>query len=109
MNRRLAAIAAAMALGLGLATALHATAPLRAAGPGPDVPAPASKWVAPLAERFAHEGVEEVPDFQRHVLPLMSRQGCNGRACHGSFQGRGGFRLSLFGYDFKADHEALTG
>src|SRR5207245_1569460 len=35
------------------------------------------------------------------------RLGCNGRACHGSFQGRGGFRLSLFGYDFKMDHEAL--
>ena len=25
------------------------------------------------------------------------------------FQGKGGFRLSLFGYDLKADHEALTG
>ena len=39
----------------------------------------------------------------------MGRLGCNGRACHGSFQGQGGFRLSLFGYDFKADHEALLG
>ncbi|RIK76842.1 MAG: hypothetical protein DCC67_13340, partial [Planctomycetota bacterium] len=28
--------------------------------------------------------------------------------CHGSFQGKGGFRLSLFGYDFEADHKALT-
>jgi hypothetical protein len=37
----------------------------------------------------------------------MGRLGCNGRACHGSFQGRGGLQLSLFGYDFKADHEAL--
>ena len=50
---------------------------------------------------------EEVPSFQRHVLPLMGRLGCNGRSCHGSFQGQGGFRLSLFGYDFKADHDAL--
>ncbi|MBW3595657.1 MAG: DUF1549 domain-containing protein [Planctomycetes bacterium] len=38
----------------------------------------------------------------------MGRLGCNGRACHGSFQGKGGFRLSLFGYDFEADHKALT-
>ncbi|MGV2338304.1 MAG UNVERIFIED_CONTAM: DUF1553 domain-containing protein [Planctomycetaceae bacterium] len=30
-------------------------------------------------------------------------------ACHGSFQGRGGFRLSLFGYDFKTDHDELFG
>ena len=50
----------------------------------------------------------EVPNFQRHVLPLMGRLGCNGRACHGSFQGQGGFRLSLFGYDFKSDHNALS-
>jgi len=37
----------------------------------------------------------------------MGRLGCNGRACHGSFQGQGDFRLSLFGYDFKAEHENL--
>jgi hypothetical protein len=41
------------------------------------------------------------------VLPLIGQLGCNGRACHGSFQGQGGFRLSLFGYDFKADHDNL--
>lgn len=63
---------------------------------------------APVSERFADESAQEEPSFQRHVLPLMGRLGCNGRACHGSFQGQGGFRLSLFGYDFKADHEALT-
>ncbi|MCO6459118.1 MAG: DUF1549 domain-containing protein [Pirellulaceae bacterium] len=38
---------------------------------------------------------------------MFGRLGCNGRSCHGSFQGQGGFRLSLFGYDFKADHDAL--
>ncbi|MEO6788582.1 MAG: DUF1549 domain-containing protein, partial [Chthoniobacteraceae bacterium] len=41
-------------------------------------------------------------------VPLMSRAGCSGRECHGSFQGRGGFQLSLFGYDFDKDHEAIT-
>jgi hypothetical protein len=63
--------------------------------------------VAPASQRFAAE-CEEVPSLQRHVLPLMGRLGCNGRACHGSFQGQGGFRLSLFGYDFKTDYEALV-
>jgi len=58
--------------------------------------------------RFAQADVSETPSFQRHVLPLFGRLGCNGRACHGSFQGQGGFRLSLFGYDFAADHEALA-
>jgi hypothetical protein len=68
---------------------------------GADVSEPANK-------RFAAERGDDIPSFQRHVLPLMGRLGCNGRACHGSFQGQGGFRLSLFGYDFKSDHDALT-
>ncbi len=66
-----------------------------------------STVVAPLSQRFTGGNVTELPDFQKHVVPLLGRLGCNGRACHGSFQGRGGFQLSLFGYDFKADHAAL--
>ena len=62
----------------------------------------------PVSQRFAEADGAEVPDFQRHVVPLLGRLGCNGRACHGSFQGQGGFRLSLFGYDFESDHAALT-
>lgn len=60
-----------------------------------------------IDQRYAAE-TAETPDFRQHVVPLMGKLGCNGRACHGSFQGRGGLRLSLFGYDFKNDHEALT-
>ncbi len=68
--------------------------------------------MAPLYARFAAADGQtpagkEVPDFQRHVTPLLGRLGCNGRACHGSFQGQGGFQLSLFGYDFQADYDAL--
>ncbi len=60
--------------------------------------------------RFASQDAStEVPDFQQHVVPLLGKLGCNGRACHGSFQGRGGFRLSLFGFDFKSDHDELYG
>src|SRR5579863_5687704 len=62
----------------------------------------------PISVRFLAADNRETPSFRRHVIPLLGRLGCNGRACHGSFQGRGGFRLSLFGYDFKMDHEALT-
>ena len=64
----------------------------------------------PVEKQFGLSGVSKLtPDFQRHVVPLISRLGCNGRACHGSFQGRGGMALSLFGYDFEADRAALTG
>ncbi|PQO47784.1 DUF1549 domain-containing protein [Blastopirellula marina] len=69
---------------------------------------PDSQVAPTIVERFTPVDVRETPDFQKHVIPLMSRMGCNGRSCHGSFQGRGGFILSLFGYDFKADHAAIT-
>ena len=60
-----------------------------------------------IDERFAAAAPTEEPDFRRHVVPLIGQLGCNGRACHGSFQGQGGFRLSLFGYDFTSDHDNL--
>ena len=68
---------------------------------------PTTRRVAPLSKRFADANTKAVPDFQKHIVPLLGRLGCNGRACHGSFQGRGGFQLSLFGYDFKGDHKAM--
>ncbi|MFO0809121.1 MAG: DUF1549 and DUF1553 domain-containing protein [Gemmataceae bacterium] len=47
-------------------------------------------------------------DFERHVMPLFSKAGCNGGSCHGSFQGKNGFRLSLFGFDPDKDFAWLT-
>ena len=46
--------------------------------------------------------------FNRHVLPVLTRQGCNMGACHGAVAGKGGFRLSLRGYDPPADFYTLT-
>jgi hypothetical protein len=48
------------------------------------------------------------PGFTNRIQPLLGKLGCNGRACHGSFQGQGGFRLSLFGSDPAFDHAALV-
>ncbi|WP_228030425.1 DUF1549 and DUF1553 domain-containing protein [Gimesia benthica] len=62
----------------------------------------------PVEQRYADQSTQEVPQFQQHVVPLLGKLGCNGRACHGSFQGKGDFRLSLFGYDFVMDHKELT-
>ena len=69
-----------------------------------------AKEKLPTAEqRFGGEIEDaEDPSFRRHVVPLASKLGCSGRECHGSFQGRGGFQLSLFGYDFEKDHTAIT-
>ena len=63
--------------------------------------------IRPASEQFAQRDTQVVPDFQRHVVPLLGRLGCNSAKCHGSFQGQGGFRLSLFGFDFQSDHSAL--
>jgi len=51
--------------------------------------------------------VEKV-DFDRHIMPLFSKLGCNSGSCHGSFQGKNGFRLSLFGYDADKDFIAIS-
>ncbi len=50
----------------------------------------------------------EKVDFERHIMGLLGRMGCNAGACHGSFQGKGGFRLSLFGYDPEKDYAAIS-
>ncbi len=94
-----------VAAGWAALVALASTPALADDGKARDAAKPTT--LRPAAERFAESSGSEVPDFQRHVLPLMGRVGCNARACHGSFQGQGGFRLSLFGYDFQIDHDAL--
>jgi hypothetical protein len=58
--------------------------------------------------RFADLQKAEDPSFRRHVIPLLARVGCSARECHGSFQGRGGFQLSLFGSEWDHDHIQLT-
>jgi hypothetical protein len=51
---------------------------------------------------------EKPVQFTRDVVPVLTKAGCNSGACHGSFQGRGGFRLSLLGFDPQADYDALV-
>jgi Protein of unknown function (DUF1549)/Protein of unknown function (DUF1553)/Bacterial Ig-like domain (group 2) len=63
---------------------------------------------ASAAVPLPNGGRVEKVDFERHVMGLFGRAGCNSGSCHGSFQGRGGFRLSLFGYDPDKDYLALT-
>jgi hypothetical protein len=53
----------------------------------------------------------EKPDnvsFNYGALAVLSKQGCNQGACHGSPSGKGGFRLSLRAYDPVLDIETLV-
>jgi hypothetical protein len=45
--------------------------------------------------------------FTNEVMAVLGKAGCNAGPCHGHASGKGGFKLSLRGYDSAADHEAL--
>lgn len=46
--------------------------------------------------------------FHLDVMPILMRSGCNTGSCHGAARGKDGFRLSLFGFDPKADYDRIT-
>ena len=46
--------------------------------------------------------------FTREIEPILTKAGCNSGACHGAQHGRGGFRLSLFGFDPAFDHAQIV-
>ncbi len=46
--------------------------------------------------------------FEREVMAVLSRAGCNAGACHGNLNGKGGLKLSLRGEDAAIDFTTLT-
>jgi len=46
--------------------------------------------------------------FRTDVIAALSRVGCNSGTCHGSPQGKNGFRLSLRGFDADLDYSTLV-
>jgi hypothetical protein len=46
--------------------------------------------------------------FRHELIAALNVGGCNAGACHGTPSGKGGFRLSLRGYDPEADYLQLT-
>ena len=55
-------------------------------------------------------GVVEQPraDFDRDVLPVITRAGCNAGTCHASQYGKGGFVLSVMAFDPQNDFHAMA-
>ncbi len=51
---------------------------------------------------------QETIEFENHIQPILSRHGCNMGSCHGALAGKGGFRLSLLGYDSESDFFNIT-
>ena len=46
--------------------------------------------------------------WDRHVMPVFMRAGCNTGSCHGAARGKDGYMLSLFGYDPAGDYFRTT-
>lgn len=52
-------------------------------------------------------GSQPPVSFHYETLAALTKQGCNGGACHGAPSGKGGFRLSLAAYDPQLDEHSL--
>lgn len=46
--------------------------------------------------------------FASQVIPILTKAGCNSGGCHGKAEGQNGFKLTVFGYDAPADHQAIV-
>lgn len=55
-------------------------------------------------------GLGDAPhvDFTLDVAPVLSKSGCNAAACHASQYGKGGFKLSVFGFAPDEDYRAIV-
>jgi hypothetical protein len=62
-------------------------------------------WMS-LGTQFA--SAAEPVTFDRDVMAVLSKAGCNQGACHGNLNGKGGFKLSLRGQDPHIDLTTLT-
>ncbi len=58
--------------------------------------------------QVANSQLDRTVSFERDVMPILTKVGCNTGSCHGAARGKDGFRLSLFGYDPGGDYQRIT-
>jgi hypothetical protein len=46
--------------------------------------------------------------FRNEIMPVLTKLGCNQGTCHGAQHGKGGFKLSLLGFEPDPDHTAIV-
>lgn len=68
----------------------------------------AGSQTARVPVRITDSQVVREVSFERDVMPIFMKHGCNNGSCHGAARGKDGFMLSLFGYDPVGDHFRLT-
>jgi hypothetical protein len=88
---------------------VNSTGVVHAAGDGETViTVEAAARTATIRVRVRHATSDGPVSFVREVVPVLTRAGCNQGACHGAQVGRGGFRLSLLGYDPAFDYKQIV-
>ena len=65
-----------------------------------------SPMVTPIASHAVVARAGPV-SFRKHVIPVLTKMGCNSGACHGAAAGKNGFALTLRGYT-EADYDTIT-
>jgi hypothetical protein len=65
-------------------------------------------WIVGDGLGAAEPDLAEPFSFERNVLPVLSKAGCNAGTCHGNVNGKGGFFLSLRGQDPELDFRQLV-
>ncbi|HEY2159444.1 MAG TPA: hypothetical protein VGH33_27710, partial [Isosphaeraceae bacterium] len=58
--------------------------------------------------RVAGSSLPRRVSFRHEVVPLLTKLGCNMGTCHGGQHGKGGFRLSLLGFEPVPDFTAIV-
>lgn len=61
-----------------------------------------------IAVKVVKANVDKPVEFTREIIPILTKAGCNAGACHGAQHGRGGFKLSLLGFDALFDHAQIV-
>lgn len=64
--------------------------------------------VCPMAATATETEPDALISFDRDVMAVLSKAGCNAGTCHGNLNGKGGFFLSLRGQDPAADWQELV-
>src|SRR5689334_14795953 len=63
---------------------------------------------ASLSVTVEQFGTSKPVNFPNQVVPIFTKNGCNGGGCHGKSSGQNGFKLSLLGFEPTEDFEHLT-
>ena len=63
---------------------------------------------ATLSVSVEQSGTVPPINFANQIVPIFTKNGCNGGGCHGKSSGQNGFRLSLLGFEPSEDYEHLV-